>query len=231
MPIFNKIIIQNGIYIDFEKRIKDKNPQIMGVLIDGTYECIVTGQKLQSSAEYAGLEFCRPRAYLRKLLDRAEGERRKVIAYSTHERVLMERLLPERKNQIKELYKNANMKQWFQNFVWTQAGEPYRQAFQALQQEVAGQAFTNIGLKDLLQLVGYDYPRGFKKFSPATKITGIINMLHDAIRQGEHALLTPSKKRDWTNVIKYNTHDCKGMEYLLQFALRAEGGRAFDNGY
>ena len=231
MPRFNKLIIQNGIYIDFEMRIKDNNPQMIGVLIDGTYECIVTGQKLQSSAEYKGLEFRRPKAYLRELLDRAEGERRKVIAYSTHERDLMETLLPERTDQIKKLYKNANMRKWFNRFVQTQNGEPYRQAFQALQQEVAGQPFANIGLKDLLQLVGYDYPRGFKNFSPATKITGIINMLHDDDRGCVHSQLTRSKKRDWTNVIKYNTHDCKGMECLLQFALRKESGRAFNNGY
>ena len=154
-----------------------------------------------------------------------------MIACSTHERALMETLLPERTEQINKLYKNANMRKWFKRFVRTQAGEPYRQAFQALQQEVAGQAFTSIGLKDLLQLVDYDYPRGFNNFSPATKITGIINMLNDDIRRGDHAQLTRPKKRDWTNVIKYNKHDCKGMEYLLQFALREEGGRAFNNGY
>ena len=98
----------------------------------------------------------------------------------------MEKLLPERTEQIKKLYKNANMRKWFNRFVRTQDGEPYRQVFQALQQEVAEQALTSIGLKYLLQLVGYDYPRGFKNFSPAAKITGIMNMLHDDIRHGDH---------------------------------------------
>ena len=82
-----------------------------------------------------------------------------------------------------------------------------------------------VGLKDLLSLsfVGYDYPKHLKGFQPATRITGIIKMLNDDLRMGDYQKLTPTMKRHWANLIKYNEHDYRGMKWLLEFLVTKEG--------
>ena len=213
-------IISRGIYIDFEMGLHDKLPHIMGVLIEDNYNCIITNNALSSSAEYKNLQVCNPIDYCNKLLDRAKLEKRVLFGYSEHEKNVISELIPSKAKFLTRSYENANMRKRIKKWIRSTRGKKHASEFETLEKKKAKEEFRNkVGLKDLLGLsfIKYDYPRHLKGFKPAGRTKGIIDQV--ALR-GSHKKLTKSKKRDWTNLINYNEHDCRGMKHLVEFAYK-----------
>ena len=110
------------------------------------------------------------------------------------------------------------MRKRIKKWIRSASDKKHKPEFKKLENKKAKEKFRNkIGLKDLLDLsfIGYDCPRHLKSFKPASRTNGIIDQV--ALR-GSHKELTRSKKRDWTNLINYNEHDCRGMKHLVEFA-------------
>ena len=75
---------------------------------------------LKSSVEYQNLKkreqnwkYCESASDFSKLIDLSVNEDRKIVAYSNHEKKVMNAIFPDRKELIKEIYVDANMKNWF----------------------------------------------------------------------------------------------------------------------
>ena len=219
LPRFDSQTLERGIYLDFEKAEKEKIPQIAGVLIDGEYTCYVVDSRLKGAAEARARRpeerwrYCEAKKLIYSLLDIAEEEGRRIIAYSTFEQDIMVELVGE-KNRISSLYLNANSASWFRQNKKT----TYKRMQREIKKDKSRWSNT-VGLKDFLELpaVGYDdYPRYLKGFKPGKALSG---MLSDLASKGNHELVKPSVKKRFTKLHRYNEHDCAGMKHLLEYRL------------
>ena len=217
----NKIDLDRAIFVDVEMRgSRDVDawhePPMIGVLLEGVYTAYACKPFLKSSVEYQNLKkreqnwkYCESASEVfSKLIDLAVNEDRKIVAYSNHEKKVMNAIFPDRKELIKEIYVDANMKNWFKKNRGT--------TFRKLKRNKKGQYNKSVGLKDFLNLeyVDYQIPKFFKGFSPASALTNIENQIKT---NGTHSEITSRRKADFTNLYSYNFHDCSGMESLLRY--------------
>ena len=77
---------ERAIYIDFEGFEKE-TPALLGVLIDGSFEQIILDEKFQGAATYKNpMRFVPGRQLIGELLDQSIKEKRKIVAFSAHEK-------------------------------------------------------------------------------------------------------------------------------------------------
>ena len=85
--------------------------------------------------------------------------------------------------------------------------------------KIADSWSNKVGLKDYLislDYVKYNYPAHLKSFSPAKAISRMEDQL---AKRGDYLKVTPGAKRSFTHLIKYNEHDCRGMEHLIKYVF------------
>ena len=213
--------LNKAIFIDVEMRKSREvdpwdNPPIVGVLIDGEYTAYACKSFLETSVAYQKLNKKEqnwkysPSTELvfSNLIDLATREGRKIVAYSNHEKKVMNAIFPDKKTIIKDIYVDANMKNWFKKNRGT--------TFRRLKKNKKGEYNKSVGLKDFLHLdyVDYEIPNFFKGFSPAAALSRIEKQI---ATHGSHSDIKSRRKSDFTNLYTYNLHDCKGMEALLHY--------------
>ena len=218
-PELNDEMVSRGIYLDFEMGMEKEIPQIAGVLVDGEYTCYVTDPLLEEAAESrAGRpgenwRFREAEDLVRWILDKAEGEGRRIMGYSTYDRSIMVRLAGDEEARIESLYYNANMAKWFRK----RRKSTYNKILRAIKKDRKRRR-KKVGLKDILMLdfIHYDYPRYLKSYSPGRALREMLGFLEE---RGEHARVPQSVKTRFTKLHRYNMHDCKGMKHLLEYRL------------
>ena len=161
--------LDKAIFVDVEMRMKREvdswqEPPMVGVLIDGVYTAYACKAFLKSSVEYQNLKKREQnwiysesaKQVFSKLIDLAVNDGRKIVAYSNHEKKVMNAIFPDRKALIKKIYVDANMKDWFKKNRGT--------TFRKLKRNKKGEYDESIGLKDFLSLeyVDYEIPKFFK---------------------------------------------------------------------
>lgn len=218
MPQLDSETLERGIYLDFEQGMNEEIPQIAGVLIDGEYTCYIVDPRLEGAAEDRRVKRRGERWRYREaeelaysLLNTAEEEGRRIIAYSTAEKITLVELIGEKK-RISGLYLNANTASWFRKRRKT--------TYNRIKREIkrSGRWRKTVGLKDILGLnfVGYDYPRNLKNYSPGRALRDMLSSLKE---RGDHELVPKNVKRRFTQLHRYNMHDCAGMKHLLEYRL------------
>tara|TARA_Y100000758_G_C16013402_1_gene408394 strand:- start:44 stop:1027 length:984 start_codon:yes stop_codon:yes gene_type:complete len=208
-------ILENSIIIDFEG-LKDQIPALAGVLIDQEFEQYCFEERLLHAANEKGIEQKEISVYLEVLLDKAIREERTIIGYSIREYEVFCQILPDRIEDISEVYLNAIATKWFRK----------RYPIEIEKLEIKGLKFSwkpnrRIGLKELLTLepVSYPYPSWMKGVGPAKAIKRMSQQLE---RHGSYELASKGAKRAWTMMIEYNAIDVRGLYFLLDWILYNE---------
>jgi len=222
IPTITHEIITKGIYLDFEKPIKEETPQIAGVLIDDEYTCYVIDPRLKEVAEDRRAKrtterwrYCDAKELVLSLLDTAEKEDRHIIGYSEAELNTMTDLVGQ-EDRISERYYNANMAPWFK-----ERRKPTYNRIKRVKKK-SNEWSKTVGLKDILELdfVDYDYPRDLKNYSPASAIRIMLKFLGE---KHHYASVPRGPRKNFTILHRYNMHDCKGMRHLLEYRLSRGG--------
>ena len=211
--------IRRAIYIDFEQRIKEDIPQIAGVLIDKEYTCYVVDPRLENAVTNWRIKrrkenwnYIEAKELVLRLLDKAESEDRRIIGYSNAELNTIVNLVGNEK-RIKNLYFNANMVNWFK----IRRKKTYKRLKAEIKTDECRWNKT-VGLKDflLLDYVDYKYPKDLIGFSAAKSLGDTLKHLEE---KKDYGLLPKGVKTKFTQLYKYNIHDCLGMKHLLNYRL------------
>ncbi len=219
--------LDRAILFDFEMREADDTPALIGVLCEQDFRQVALDPKLHIAAKYTNnkeddsrVETANPHEYLAALIERAEIEKRLLIAYTNHElNVLTEMFRTHREatlvnTTLEQLYLNANAKRWFKRNYPAECETALKteraRLVQAGQLPPSGRA--KLGLKPLLKMPVVKYAKANRVGigSPAKAMAYV---------RSHSEPLTTAAKRKWSNLLTYNAHDVIGMQHLLQFIL------------
>ncbi len=212
-------------YIDFEclkgRPPKPPRPALLGVL-DGaegeSFEQIITDVRL-SPAKVANKR-CRiatAEAAADALVDKAKGEKRRIIGWSFFDRDRLIEACPDRRADINALYVNA-----------LHVARPWRKTFHPGFPIEREDAFApKHTLDKYATLAGYQGAAAFRNAAPAKWIKHTLDQLEAT--GGRYGKTTPQTKRDWHKLLAYNRHDCLALRHIVLRASREmECWRAYE---
>ncbi|HAE11559.1 MAG TPA: hypothetical protein DCG39_07945 [Opitutae bacterium] len=189
--------IEKGIYIDFEG-FKDKSPSILGLLYDNQFEQIVLDADLEEAARHRGLLRMNLESAIRRVLEIAGGKRRKIFAFSEHERKVVLRHTNFQRS-FSRRYRNVRIiaKSWINRNNPENRPEDW-------------------GLKSIMKYVGPQIPSPLEEHSPTYRLREVKAML---LKRKAYASLTKVKKNHWESLLAYNEWDCRALPKLLRKTL------------
>ena len=204
---------RRAIWLDFEGGI-NKLPSLAGVLVEGRYSAIILHPDFGSLAKTRKLVHKSFGDFVGDTLSTASQEERVIAAWSEHELNQMEGFDD---GILKKRYRNANklVLKFFKD----------KPTFKKLKKQnkkdkaEGKRRNSNVGLKDLLGLdyIPYDYPDCLESFSPAKTISRMDGQL--ATHGGNYCKVAIGAKNAFTQLIKYNEHDCKGMACMVDYVF------------
>ena len=203
---------RRAIWLDFEGG-KDKPPSLAGVFVDGLYSATILNPDFASLAKTKKLIQQPLGDFVRDTLSKASRERRVVAAWSEHELNQMEKFDD---GTLRERYRNAN--KLVLNFFRAERSPTMKKLRQQIK-NTGGWGGNKVGLKHLLDLdfVGYVYPSRFKSFKPAKTISRMEDQL--ARHGGNYRRVATGAKRAFTQLVRYNEHDCRGMAHMIEYVF------------
>lgn len=208
---------RRAIYIDFEGG-EDKPPSLVGVLIENEYRAIILNSAFRPLARSKKLAFRSLKEFVADTLSLAVTEDRVIAAWTEHE---WKKMSEFDNGTLGQIYRNANLlvMEYFKSNRSKTIEKLKQQIKKAIESRKRDKYKKNVGLKDLLTVdyVGYAYPPNLKSFSPGTAISRMDGQL--AKKEGDYSNVAPGAKRAFTNLIRYNEHDCMGMAHLIEFVF------------
>ena len=190
-----------AIYVDVEG-FKDKSPSLVGILVEGVLEQVVLDPRLSAAAIARGCRVSSIEEFARDLRERCHTEGRKLVGYSEHElRVFAQHAAVD----FFDVYRDARMiaRKWW---IRCRDGEERPKK-----------------LKLYLKSIGYRIPAALSAGQATSWLRSVIDGLG---RKRRYRTLTKGVKTKWRDLLRYNAHDCLGMETLVTHAVRqlAAGG-------
>jgi len=206
---------RRAIWLDFEGG-KDKPPSLAGVLVDDLYSATILNPDFASLAKNRKLIQRSLADFVRDTLATAARENRVVAAWSEHELNQMEEF---DEGILEACYRNAN--KLVLNFFRKKRPKTMKRLRQQIKRDKAEGKWrnNNVGLKDLLGLdyIEYDFPDRLESFKPAKTISQMEDQL--ARHGGNYRKVATGAKRAFTQLIRYNEHDCRGMAYMVDYVF------------
>ena len=206
---------RRAIWLDFEGGI-NKVPSLAGVLVDGLYSATILNPDFGSLAKTRKLVQQTFESFVGDTLSTASQEERVIAAWSEHELNQMEGFDDR---ILKACYRNAN--KLVLNFFRKERPKTMKKLRKQNKKDRAEgkRRNSNVGLKDLLGLdyIEYVYPSRFKSFKPAKTISQMDGQL--AKHGGNYRRVATDAKRAFTQLIRYNEHDCRGMAYMVDYVF------------
>jgi hypothetical protein len=210
---------QRAIYIDFEGTAVDP-PSLLGIVWrDGDevkFVQYVVEEELWPAAEAKSPDHggeCRKATWadLAEIRHRAESERRRVFAWSTHEADVLSEHVP---SQADREWFAANVENAILNAkAWKKINHPDV----IFRKDPKNPYVGKNQLHKYFGLINYDVPKAFGPGNSAQRIRKVREMLKE--RGGDYSALTGTKKGQWTKALEHNWHDCDGLrEVILQCA-------------
>ena len=206
---------RRAIWLAFEGGI-NKLTSLAGVLVEGRYSAIILHPDFGSLAKNRKLIQRSLGDFVRDTLTTAARENRVVAAWSEHELNQMEEF---DEGILEACYRNAN-KLVLNFFVKKRPKTMKKLRKQNKKDKAEGKRRnSNVGLKDLLGLdyIKYNYPSRFKSFKPAKTISRMDDQL--ARHGGNYRKVATGAKRAFTQLIRYNEHDCRGMPCMIDYVF------------
>jgi hypothetical protein len=191
---------ERAIYIDFEG-FTDQTPALIGILIDDQFEQVVLDPRLQQAAEVKHLRVVSLVAIIKEVVNRANSEKRQIVAYSQHEKNVVQRFADI---DLTGPYRDARMiaMRW------------RRRPFET--------GNTDRTLKNYLKAIGFVRGAYLGDRLSTTRLVEVIKMLDERTAYDK---LTAVKKAKWTKLLSHNRIDCEGMKALVLYALNAPDSR------
>jgi hypothetical protein len=182
-----------GIYFDFEA-FKAKSPYLIGLLCDDMFDQRVLDPSLEPAAQAKALPIDDLDSVVAELVARSELEDRYLIAFTQHERRLIDEFVGR---DIGPRYKDARFlaKKW-------------------LNREQPGHGEPN-ALKPMLELIGYARPSHLGDRKQTKRVRALRQGLETNRVSGDHSKLTTTQKGGWTKVLDHNRVDCYGVRALV----------------
>jgi len=206
---------RRAIWLDFEGGI-NKVPSLAGVLVEGRYSAIILHPDFGSLAKNRKLVQQTFENFVGDTLSTASQEERVIAAWSEHELNQMEGFDDR---ILKACYRNAN--KLVLNFFRKERPKTMKKLRKQNKKDRAEgkRRNSNVGLKDLLGLdyIEYVYPSRFKSFKPAKTISQMDGQL--AKHGGNYRRVATDAKRAFTQLIRYNEHDCRGMACMVDYVF------------
>ena len=198
------------IWMDFEARSNEHPPRLVGMQTGGKFKQLIFHNSLESAADAKGIEVVSWNNFLLNLSSLLNSGAF-IAGYSAHERIILEKafnLLEPAMRPTQFNYINCNAKKWFKDRFPTE--------FAAMESAVGD--FGSVGLKQFLKIdrVRYHYPKHLSSFKPGTRLH---QFEQQSLKHGEYANWSKGSKRAWTNLLKYNEHDVRGMKHLTEWIL------------
>jgi hypothetical protein len=191
---------ERAIYIDFEG-FTDQTPALLGILIDDHFEQVVLDPRLQQAAEAKHLRVVSLDAIIKEIVNRANSEKRQIVAYTQHEKNVVLRFA---NIDLTGPYRDARMiaMRW------------RRRPFET--------GNTDRTLKNYLKAIGFVRGAYLGDRLSTTRLGEVIKMLDERTAYDK---LTAVKKAKWTKLLSHNRIDCEGMKALVLYALNAPDSR------
>ena len=201
--------------MDFEGGI-NKVPSLAGVLVEGRYSAIILHPDFGSLAKNRKLVQQTFENFVGDTLSTASQEERVIAAWSEHELNQMEEFDD---GILEACYRNAN--KLVLNFFRKERPKTMKKLRKQNKKDRAEgkRRNSNVGLKDLLGLdyIKYNYPDSLKSFSPSETISRMEGQL--AKHGGNYRRVATDAKRAFTQLIRYNEHDCRGMACMVDYVF------------
>ncbi len=208
---------RRAIYIDFEGG-KDKPPSLVGVLIENEYRAIILNSAFRPLARSKKLAFRFLKEFVADTLSLAVTEDRVIAAWTEHE---WDKMSEFDNGTLGQIYRNANLlvMEYFKSNRSKTIKKLKRQIKKDVEAGKRDMYNKNVGLKDLLTVdyVGYAYPPDLKSFPPGKAISRRDDQLEK--KEENYSKVSTGAKRAFTNLIRYNEHDCMGMAHLIEFVF------------
>ena len=184
----------NGIYLDFEG-FSDKKPSLTGMIIDNHFQQVVHERTLEQAASAKGLPLISFEKTISWIIDKAETQKRKVFAYSSHELNVVH-AFTNHGNAFALHYKDGRKiaKRWFNRKHY-------------------GKTIGGWGLKDFMEFLCDPIPKYFGQSKATKTLKYIMEMLP---KKNTYEELTPAAKKGWTNLLTYNKWDCHALQKLMR---------------
>lgn len=182
-----------AVYLDFEGLMKEP-PALAGWACEFELTQVVLDQRLELAGRRSDLAVEGLDELVAGLLEKCEDEGRVVVGFSQAEKNTVDR---HTSRNLSPIYRDARLiaKRWVNRL------HP--------EVEVAWE------LKELLEFIGFPWPRYLGEGKATKKIRYVREMLG---RKGSFDELTGTAKRFWTNLLTYNRIDCLGMRDLVMRA-------------
>lgn len=196
---------ERAIYIDFEC-FMGQPPTIIGFECDEKFKQVICDRELELAARAKCLDCTSAQEAISHLLDRAVLERRRVVAYSQHEKNIA-RLIGV---DLGVAYADARLiaKRWLAVLKYRTPQWHESHPHWAIKRD----------LKSYFPLIGYKRGKHLGEQKTTSRMRAVKEMLE---RKRNYELLTPVVKAKWTKVLDHNKHDVLGMKKLIQFSVTA----------
>jgi hypothetical protein len=188
---------KRAIYIDFEG-FENKEPTFIGVRIDDHFTQLIFDIDLDLAARSHNLKVVDGKNYLTSLIKKAETENRRIIGFSSHEKMVLKTFFHL---DIDHLYADARF----------------------LAKYLRKTVLKNIDKKprDLTSyLYALNYPKTDNAIKKTTSRIGSLKkmLLDKKLKYGQNAFeeCTPTVKAKWTKVLNHNNDDVNGMAFLVE---------------
>lgn len=188
---------QRAIYIDFEGFV-DHPPALVGVEVEGVFTQFAFHPGLAKAASYKKIELVDPKEYLLSLLARALNERRRIVAFSQHEKNIFKEFFSI---DLEPVYADARL-----------LAKKNRKLFQGNTADVKSLK----SLEDYLRALNIGHKNHFGFQKATKKLRYVIDM---STKNENFDDVTPSTKKHWTNLLEYNKIDVVGMRILCHHVL------------
>jgi hypothetical protein len=200
---------ESAIWLDFEG-LHYRPPTFAGYLIGDTYQIDILNSEIFTLSESPhGLGCHELNECCAWLVEKALREERVIIGYSEHELKCINAVDDNFKENMGELYRNAN------GFVGKYFRKNRNRTFKQLT-EIAKEEGRRVSLKDYLKLdyVGYDYPDDLDDFRPGSAIANIVSQCR---KKGTYSMISKQSKERLNRLVTYNEHDCRGMKHMIEY--------------
>lgn len=216
--------IERAVWFDIEKREKDDQPAVTGILIEGIFRIVVHDEQLAIAAEYSGLEVENGASFYQNLIRKCREENRLLISYTKADHKYIADAYPHLEMELNEVYQKTKFTSWFRQhrpvlFAEMQRKQGSRarnrRARNPPQKKQSGE--YRIGLKEMLKLNDIDYPeRGKVGIGGSADAIRKIRERH-AKTGTDIERLTKGEKRAWSRMLTYLQHDVLGLEHLTRW--------------
>ena len=216
--------LKDAVWFDIEKREKDVEPALTGMMVDDEFSITVHDERLSIGAEYSNLHLKNGKPFFEALIEKCRNEGRMLISYTKADYEFITSAYPDLKDDLDQIYQKTRFTSWFrQNKPRLFELMQKKKASKTRKKRVRNRPMRKksgefqIGLKDMLQLDEVDYPNRSKVgIGGSANAIKKIRTRYNKTGDNENSI-TAGEKKAWTKMLTYLKHDVLGLAHLTKW--------------